>query len=73
MQEVGEHVQAQTHTMGTQVENRAESEDATYDPPLSGGSTMTPDGALSGFSATTLPSRLGAYDKGKNAGTICKF
>lgn len=70
VQEVGEHVQAQTHTMGTQVENRAESEDATYDPPLSGGSTMTPDGALSGFSATTLPSRLGAYDKGKNAG-IC--
>ncbi|XP_065928350.1 caspase-8 isoform X2 [Magallana gigas] len=71
VQEVGEHDEAQTHTqLGTQVEDRAGSEEATYDPPPSGGSTMTPDGAPSGFSATTLPSRLGAYDKGKNAG-IC--
>eukprot|EP00105_Crassostrea_gigas_P002040 XP_011414438.1 PREDICTED: caspase-3 isoform X2 [Crassostrea gigas] len=69
IKEVGEH--AQTHTLGTQVEDRMGSEETTYDPPPpSDGSTMTPDGALSEFSATTLSSRLSAYDKGKNAG-IC--
>lgn len=68
VQEVGEHVQAQPHTLGTQIEDTAGSEEATYDPPPSGGSTMTPDGAFSGFSDTTLPSRLGAYNKGENAG-----
>lgn len=73
VQEVGEHVQEQSPTLGTQIEDTAESEEATYDQSPSVGSTMTPDGALSGFSATTLPSRLGAYNKGKNAGLCIIF
>ena len=50
-----------------QTEEREEPQELTFNPPPSGSSTMTQDGAPSGFSIPQ-ESRLGVYDRGRRPG-----
>ena len=50
-----------------QAEDREELQELTFNPPPSGSSTMTQDGAPSGF-YIPQESRLGVYDRGRRPG-----